>query len=70
MTKLVYFFGQGIQRFFFRFYSEKKRDKKEGRIRRMFEKYGCPGLGLIGTLFMGQPVVMLLGMVIVKRKKN
>ncbi len=67
---VIYFFGTGINRFFFRFYSEKTKDKKEGKIRRMFEKYGCPGLGLVGTLFMGQPVVMLLGMIVVKRKKN
>ena len=67
---IIYFSGKGIKRLFYSFYSEKVKDKKEGRVRRMFEKYGCPGLGMIGTLFMGQPVVMILGMIVVKRKKN
>lgn len=67
---VFYFFGTRLKQFFYRFYSEKSKEKKEGKIRRIFEKYGCPGLGIMGTLLMGQPVVMLLGMIIVKRKKN
>jgi len=67
---IIYYFGKRVQRFFYRFYSEKTKDKKEGRIRKLSEQYGCPGLGLLGTLFMGQPVVMLLGMIVVKRKRN
>lgn len=39
---LMYFFGTGVQKLFFYFYSEKTNGKKEGRVRRLFEKYGCP----------------------------
>lgn len=67
---LIYFFGTGIKRMFLNFYSERSKEKKEGRIRKIFEKYGCPGLGLFGTLFLGQPVVMILGMMVVKKTKN
>ncbi len=58
-----------MQKFFFNFYSENTKDKKQGKVRRLFEKYGCPGLGLIGTLFMGQPFVMILGMIVVNAKQ-
>ncbi len=67
---MIYFFGTGIKRLFLKFFSEKSKEKKEGRVRKIFIKYGCPGLGLIGTLFLGQPVVMILGMMVVKRTKN
>lgn len=67
---LIYFFGKYFRRLFQRFYSEKQKARKEGRARKILEKYGCPGLGLIGTLFLGQPVVMVLGMIVVKHKEN
>lgn len=67
---LMYFFGTGIEKYFLRFYSKKSKEKKQSNGRRIFEKYGTPGLGLIGTLFLGQPVVMIVGMVVVKEKKK
>jgi Ca2+/H+ antiporter, TMEM165/GDT1 family len=67
---LMYVFGTRIQRFIMRFYSDKGKKEKEKRGRRLFDKYGCPGLGLIGTLLFGQPGVMILGMIVVKDKKS
>ncbi|MDZ7742570.1 MAG: small multi-drug export protein [Bacteroidota bacterium] len=67
---LMYFFGKNLQKFVMRFYSEKRKQRKKNRGRKILEKYGCPGLGLFGTLFFGQPLVMILGMILVKDKKK
>ena len=67
---LLYFFGKHLQKYVMRFYSEKRKQKKKNSSRRILNKYGYAGLGLFGTLFFGQPVVMIIGMILVKDKKK
>ena len=67
---IMYFFGRKLEACIMKLYSEKNKTKKQNNTRRLFEKYGNPGLGLIGTLIFGQPVVMIMGMILVKDKKT
>lgn len=67
---IMYHFGLTIEKLILRFTSEEKVKKKENQGRELLKKYGCPGLGLIGTLLFGQPGVMLLGMVVAQDKSR
>lgn len=67
---ILYFFGKKMEAHIMKMYSEKNKAQKQNNTRRLFEKYGIPGLGLIGTLIFGQPVVMIMGMILVKEKKT
>jgi hypothetical protein len=35
----------------------------------LFEKYGIPGMGILGTLLLGPNMTMAMGMIIVKKEK-
>ena len=63
---ILYFFGNRIREFLARKRKSQSPGKKDLRAARLFDKYGTPGLGLLGCLLMGPNMTMLIGLVIVK----
>ena len=67
---LLYFFGEVIRKQFFSKYQQGSATKKGKRARRLFEKYGLPGLGFFGTLLLGPNITLIIGLVIVQNRKQ
>ena len=62
----LYFFGNRIRAYLERKRQGRSKGRKDKRAAQLFEKYGTPGLGLLGCLLMGPNMTMLIGLVIVK----
>lgn len=63
---ILYFFGNRIRDYLTRKRRGRQKSRKNRRAAHLFEKYGTPGLGLLGCLLMGPNMTMLIGLVIVK----
>jgi len=55
------FLGESIRRFFTRNKPPKVEKPKTGLVYRIWEKYGVPGLGFFGTMTVGAPVSLAVG---------
>jgi membrane protein YqaA with SNARE-associated domain len=55
------FLGERIQKFFSRFRKPKEEKPKTGVIYRIWEKFGVIGLGFLGTMTVGAPVSIGVG---------
>ena len=55
------FLGERIQRFFARFRKPKEAKPKTGVIYRIWDKFGVIGLGFLGTMTVGAPVSIGVG---------
>lgn len=55
------FLGDRIRRFFTRYKKGKEEKPKTGMIYRIWEKYGVIGLGFLGTMTVGAPVSLAVG---------
>lgn len=65
----LYFFGNQIKVFFARKKKNREPSKKTVKAQKIFEKYGSVGLGLLGTLFLGPNLTIILGLALVKSQK-
>ena len=55
------FLGDRIRRFFTRYKKGKEEKPKTGMIYRIWDKYGVIGLGFLGTMTVGAPVSLAVG---------
>ena len=55
------FLGEKIKAFFIRFQKPKEEKPKHGMVHRLWNKYGIVGLGLLGTLLVGAPASIAVG---------
>lgn len=67
---ILFFFGNKIRDYVLRKRVSNKKDSKESRITKLFEKYGAAGLGFFGCLLIGPIMTIILGMVVVKSQKK
>ena len=49
---------------------KKGKSKKEERVLKLFDRYGLIGLGIFGTLIIGPPMTMILGLALVQKQKH
>ncbi len=55
------FLGDRIKMFFSRFRKKKEVQPKKGMVHRIWERYGIIGLGFLGTLTVGAPLSIAVG---------
>jgi membrane protein DedA with SNARE-associated domain len=67
---ILYFFGDRIRTFLASRRKKPRREKKDARAARLFEKYGTAGLGFLGCLLMGPNMTMLIGLLIVRSPRK
>ena len=63
---VLYFSGNKIKNLILGKNAAQNKSKKALRIKRVFNKFGSPGLGILGTLLFGQIMTILLGLLLVK----
>lgn len=61
-TFLSAFLGDKIKTFIARFKKPKPKAPKTGMVHRIWEKYGVIGLGLLGTITVGAPASVAVGL--------
>ena len=66
---VIYFFGDWVRKIL-KQKAKNKPGKKSGKAENLFQKYGAPGLGFLGTLLIGPNATLLLGLLIVKSAKH
>ena len=66
---IIYLLGSKVKAWILKRLKKGKSEKKKGRLNRLFEKYGIPGMGILGTLLLGPNMTMAMGMIIVKNEK-
>ncbi len=67
---ILYFFGNKLKRWIFKSGNYSESSKKGMRIRKILDKYGPVGLGIIGTLLAGQITTVIVGLALVKSQKS
>lgn len=55
------FLGEKIKAFFMRFKKPKSEKPKEGMVHSLWNKYGIVGLGFLGTVLVGAPASIAVG---------
>lgn len=55
------FFGDKIKAFFHKKKQVKEETKKHPLLNKLWNKYGVPGLGLLGTVTVGAPISLAVG---------
>lgn len=66
---ILYFFGNKLKSWIFKSGNYSESSKKGKRIRKIMDKYGPAGLGIIGTLLAGQITTVIVGLALVKSQK-
>jgi membrane protein DedA with SNARE-associated domain len=66
---ILFFFGTKIRNYIINRRAKKGKSNKEKKALKLFDKYGHMGLGLFGTLAIGPPMTIILGLTIVKHQK-
>ena len=66
----LYFSGNKIKNLILGKKAKERGSKKAIRVKRIFDRFGSPGLGILGTLLFGQIVTVLLGLLMVKSQKR
>jgi len=67
---VLYFSGNKIKTLILGKNAKTNESKKALRAKRIFDRFGAPGLGILGTLLFGQIVTVLLGLLLVKSQKQ
>jgi membrane protein DedA with SNARE-associated domain len=67
---VLYFFGKQIKKIFKRKSKLVVKQAKANRARKLFDKYGVPGLGFFGTFLIGPNLTIVIGVTIVKATKQ
>ncbi len=69
MTTVVVLFysGNAIKNWITNKIKKEKLEKKKGSFARLLDRFGIPGLGIIGTLFTGPIVTTIVGVILLKR---
>ncbi|MCD6597760.1 MAG: VTT domain-containing protein [Bacteroidales bacterium] len=67
---ILFFFGNKIRSFILNRRLKKGKSKKEERVLKLFDRYGLIGLGIFGTLIIGPPMTMILGLALVQKQKH
>lgn len=67
---LLYFAGDKFRNWILQKYGKKKIEHKKEQFTRWMDKYGVPGLGLIGTGLLGPFITLLLGMMLLNETKK
>jgi membrane protein DedA with SNARE-associated domain len=67
---ILYFFGNKVKRYLLKPESQSANSKKGKRIKKILNKYGPAGLGIIGTLIAGQITTVLVGLALVKSQRK
>lgn len=67
---ILYFFGNKLKRWLFKSNDKPETSKKGKRVRQLLDRYGPPGLGIIGTLVAGQITTVVVGLALVKSKRS
>ncbi|MFH1454367.1 MAG: small multi-drug export protein [Armatimonadota bacterium] len=58
---IVLTLGEAAKKFFEKFKKKKETESKESFIKKVWNKYGAPGLGLLAPLITGAPLGVILG---------
>ncbi len=66
---ILFFFGSKIRNYIVNRQLKKGNSKKEKRALKLFNKYGSIGLGFFGSLLLGPPMTMILGLALVQKQK-
>ena len=66
----LFFFGYRFKEIIQRGMGRKGLDKKRRRGTELLEKYGVAGLGIFGTLLIGQVITVILGILVSDEKKR
>ncbi|MBN2174629.1 MAG: small multi-drug export protein [Bacteroidales bacterium] len=69
-VSLLYFFGNRIRIYISNRRTKKGKTGKERKAAHLLEKYGVPGLGFFGCLIMGPNMTIILGLILVKSRKQ
>lgn len=67
---IIYLLGSKIKEWILKRLKKGKSEKKKGRLTALLDKYGVPGMGILGTLLLGPNMTMAMGMIIVKKEKS
>jgi len=67
---ILYFFGNKLKKYIFRNKVSASRQKKSNRAIQLLKKYGVGGLGFFGSILIGPPLTILLGVAIVNSPKK
>jgi len=67
---IIYLLGRKVKKWILNRINKGKSVSKKGKLNRLFEKYGVPGMGIIGTLLLGPNMTMAMGMIIVKKERS
>jgi membrane protein DedA with SNARE-associated domain len=66
---IIYLLGSRVKKWILKRLDKGKSEKKKGKLNSLLEKYGIPGMGILGTLLLGPNMTMAMGMIIVKKEK-
>lgn len=67
---ILYFSGTSFKKWILNKYGENKMKKKQGRFRKIMDRYGVAGLGLIATGIIGPIVTVILGMILLENTRK
>ena len=63
---LLLYFGEAVKSWVMKKWSKEKLETKKGRMSRIMDKYGTPGLGIICPGLFGPITTIIVGLIIVK----
>ncbi len=63
---LLLYFGEAVKSWVMKKWSKEKLENKKGRLTRIMDKYGTPGLGIICPGLFGPITTIIVGLIIVK----
>ena len=67
---ILFFFGNKIRNYIINRQLKKGNSRKKKRALKIFDRYGLIGLGIFGTLIIGPPMTMILGLALVQKQKH
>ncbi len=67
---VLFFFGNKIRNYIINRKLKAGNSKKGKRALKLFDKYGLIGLGFFGTLILGPPMTMILGLALVQKQRQ
>jgi uncharacterized membrane protein len=63
---ILFYSGEFVRKWVQKKWSKETLESKKGRLAKIMEKYGTPGLGIIGPGFFGPITTIVVGLMIVK----
>lgn len=64
---IIYFLGKQIKNYLSKQKNKKGRLRREKYARNIFNKYGIPGLGILGSLLIGPNMTMITGLAVTRK---